>query len=1529
MPIDFKVDFQPETKLDFKLDFQEEDQPKSKRKTTLGEDVKIALANVTKTAGMGFGGLVSSVLPREYGDKLMDKLEQGAQNMQQWANPENAKQNFGGKFAGNVATLPLQLAAMPFTPVTTGQEFIDQGESLPRALAATGIETAGNLVGTAAPMLGATLPMKAATTFGFNAAQDFATKKLKQATAKEEETKKLYEPTFEDAVLAGTTGLPLLALPGGRKTKAPEIKRVDFEEPVAPKPQVPEQLELPLETSAQTIAEQQARQGAQMDLFAPQNQQLMGRVPNVSPEAVNAPIPNEAQGHLPFSTGLDELARTQRAGDPQLDMFANEHPQDVPYNAVEAQKQAQSVEQLRQLNKEGTQQHIVEDFGSNDPMDRMPNMRVDENGMPIRADLSMELQNLENPLQRNLWGDELGPALDQTRSLTEAIDSMPAGKERDTALANMAGQPMPRRIVPRNQRGAIDASIFEDLFGFGKSAIRGSDGKLMPLYHGTESEFKNIKESTQGGALGNGVYLAVRPEYASSYAEGLGGNVHQVYANITNPLVIKGPGDPMVNALVSLGKTREQANRIVEKAYDEKGYITNEVRSLARKAGYDGLVQYRGDKPSEIVAFDRGQVKSAISPEEKRIPAGQRGAVDFSIFDDIVKGIKSLSSKSPEVLQAAKNQETLRKQEIGKAILNRSTSGYVENVRTPEDVVALADKAKDIPTSALIGGKTVTPGVNTLAIKNPNPLVKYMRSLTRDVFVTANQLAEKYVVGKDGIGPVYSRLSKQDRIEVTQALMEGDKRQQRVSEAMMDRAGFNEMQKEFVNKYYEMDSAKLSIWNENLAKVGQPPVEERVGHVPGIFGGDFRQLVLDKNGKPVYFIGTDFKWQLKTAQDAVKKKLGEDIKFLPMQRSKLAGTGRGKDFQAIMDTLNLLAEHDKDFASVKKEVSDLIAKDSNKAYGAAYQAMDKKGIGGSYGRKDWLSPEKNVDEFWKSYFSHWEEQMISHLSLPVEQNMRGLMENPVLTNDKFGNAKEYVNDYMRNMTGRNLSELGQAGNLAVDFATRMLSGGQLGTSAPRALVSNFNAGIGRWTEGFGNLMFSGAQFLQTLQTGVPEVSAFAQQLKLPAADAASSFNRVLLEAVKSRFGKESETFSKDFNEAKNRGLLTFSEFNDIGKITQPKAMRKLASVADYNRVLPEQVSRPWVFMATVDLLRKNGIEGKQAYDTAYNVAQAGMFDYGFHERPMIYASAGLIGQLMGKLTTFKHNTVAQANRMGQNAGRGEFNGAAIGLLTAIAFAGLKGLPGFDDADQLIKLVTNDQTNLREIVTSAAHDSGFWNNEALWSGALSTSTGLNFQSRLSSADLVPNSIPEAISPYTSFATQAAKGFKEATDYNTPLAWGNAAINVLPTSTKGIAREALITDSNGMQRNAKGQLMDIRSDKDRLIEMVTGTKSLNQALTSQNRFNSNQKLKAQDEQRKAIVEKASALYLAGKWNEDIATELSQKYIDNGGDPKDYVRDLVGKIEAGSMDRDTRTKGIPKNNMRSINRYMEHSKDKVTGY
>jgi hypothetical protein len=107
-----------------------------------------------------------------------------------------------------------------------------------------------------------------------------------------------------------------------------------------------------------------------------------------------------------------------------------------------------SARQLAELNSRGQQMSIVEDYGNNNPMDHMPHMRMDTrtdllgnpigDGIPFRADLSMEAQHLQDPLQRNLWGDELPIQTgDGGIPLTQAIDNMPPGSARTRGIQSL------------------------------------------------------------------------------------------------------------------------------------------------------------------------------------------------------------------------------------------------------------------------------------------------------------------------------------------------------------------------------------------------------------------------------------------------------------------------------------------------------------------------------------------------------------------------------------------------------------------------------------------------------------------------------------------------------------------------------------------------------------------------------------------------------------------------------------------------------------------------------------------------------------------------------------------------------------------------------------------------------------------------------------------------------------------------------------------------------------------------------------
>ena len=156
---------------------------------------------------------------------------------------------------------------------------------------------------------------------------------------------------------------------------------------------------------------------------------------------------------------------------------------------------------------------------------------------------------------------------------------------------------------------------------FEESKARDESGQLIPLFHGTTAtgekgegitQFKLSKE----GSLGEGIYLSPKTGFAGEYAEGEGGNILPVFADIRNPLVINTVDrsrDPGVALLEALGMPIEKAEAKMEKAYEDKGGLTKEVITRARKQGYDGIFQYKNGVLSEVVAFSPNQIKSVFN----------------------------------------------------------------------------------------------------------------------------------------------------------------------------------------------------------------------------------------------------------------------------------------------------------------------------------------------------------------------------------------------------------------------------------------------------------------------------------------------------------------------------------------------------------------------------------------------------------------------------------------------------------------------------------------------------------------------------------------------------------------------------------------------------------------------------------------------------------------------------------------------------------------------------------------------------
>ncbi|GER16668.1 PLxRFG domain-containing protein [Variovorax boronicumulans] len=138
-----------------------------------------------------------------------------------------------------------------------------------------------------------------------------------------------------------------------------------------------------------------------------------------------------------------------------------------------------------------------------------------------------------------------------------------------------------------------DSSAFEAWFA--DSKVVTADGAPLRVYHGTQADFSTFDiEFADEGDWGTGFYFTDRPDAASNYAKGEGGNVMPVYLRIENPATNK--------VLLS--------QRVQDVLDDGMGF--EEISEVLADMGHDGIAFTHKGGGVEYVVFKPEQIKSAI-----------------------------------------------------------------------------------------------------------------------------------------------------------------------------------------------------------------------------------------------------------------------------------------------------------------------------------------------------------------------------------------------------------------------------------------------------------------------------------------------------------------------------------------------------------------------------------------------------------------------------------------------------------------------------------------------------------------------------------------------------------------------------------------------------------------------------------------------------------------------------------------------------------------------------------------------------
>lgn len=917
---------------------------------------------------------------------------------------------------------------------------------------------------------------------------------------------------------------------------------------------------------------------------------------------------------------------------------------------------------------------------------------------------------------------------------------------------------------------------------------------------------------------------------------------------------------------------------------------------------------------------------------------GQRGAIDLGVPNKTPGSkIAELTPDSPEVV-AAKNVLTAdRKREVMSK--TSGLEGYRTNVDTPEKVLALAPEAKDLGPTQTFKAKTISPGMNAVAISSNNPLLKFTRDSVGKTIRETEALTRQYVTGPEGFGAKMKKLSMEEKNEVVAALQHADRKQMELSPESLKESGYSDAQISFIQHIQKMDAAKLEIWNKVRSDLGLPLVKDRMGHFAGNFDGDYKTVVLDKDKNAVGVIGTNTLWSNKMIQKKVLAK-NPDVSFADTKRKPLGGSGaRANMFAGFQDMIGVLAKDDPRFAHIQEIVDAAIKERGDSLYGASLHDKQKKGVWGNEGNKFWEDRDTNTKQSLKAFVDYWESGIASHLNLPTEVRLKELMDNPAL--DHMPRAKEYVNDYINNFTGRNLGTFGDALNKIIDTPGRLLG---VGPSAPRFAITQFNKRASQMTMGFINLPFMLTQYLQVLQMGVPELMKIKDNLGMSAMEYTAATSKAMSDGLKianeKLTGKPAnlDAFTKEsYDFARNNGLLEFSEFANSRNIFQNKASKIVDKVMDdipvIGRTDVEATTRPYVFFAAANMLKDSGMSKAEVFDTALNLTNHAMVNYHSSEKPLMYSRLGVVGQAAGALQTFKHAFLGQLGTLMKDAAKGHPGPLAAALVSMGVLAGVKGVPFYQELDELVKSLTDSFFHKRMSIADIAMKNSPevlkanpWTQDVIGSGALSTATGVNMQSRLSAADVLPSfekgpvqALGEAISPFGSYGVKVGKDVWDLASNRDMLAAKNLAVTLAPSGTaKGLTERALKVNDKNQSINKKGQVDYQRSPFDSNLRTLTGATSLKESLDKEHIYNQQLNLKSRQEKQKSITQDAERLVAQNILSKETLKPLLEKYKAEGGDPQILVSSLIDFKKSMGQTSKQRLQGVPSNNVGSVTKY-----------
>lgn len=1065
--------------------------------------------------------------------------------------------------------------------------------------------------------------------------------------------------------------------------------------------------------------------------------------------------------------------------------------------------------------------------------------RVDENGIPIRADLSMEVQNLQQPLQRNLWGDELEANFprDPNKPLDMETGDIP-GVERFSEPVNFRNDPegqlplteaidmMPEGVRARNPDGS---------FAEGTTRQNALDLLRRELPASPELEVaRNIAENTLFNKQGFDAYLKREQENARTFdqASAQKARKEQIRRAIEaadgpqpkgfNKAFRKQRGALLIGGKhVSVEPTEtgfiaKLGNKIV-------GYLNSNITPEQRAMlGEDASVDMVKVEPE----FKGKGVGNALydawskANEGNVIPSGKTSKEAWNLWKrSLPQGVdKFVQQEAQRIFGGADPQQVLgnipdpevaQRVQARVALMNKQGGGVkVDWNKVSSDMEASLIKSEDgsfIPenpdTSVALetargetDGKLWTytqSGAVNAAMKTGSTLIKTVGNLVQAAGKRADLATRKYVL------PAEKALRKLSREELTQLgdVFKDEMFQDYRYDGDLLAKHLSVKQLEAYTKMRDVFDATLSAQNEARVAKGQQPISAKEAYLSSRWQGDFRVPVYDADGKLVWYLAD-------TTQRGVDHQLKALLAKEPTLKAGKPHVVRslkgGADIQSMYTTmLDILGRDDPAVQRIKELVEMDVGDDTANMLAQEKHFKSKSGVRGFAGDRPGFNKTRDTIKMFEQQVQYAKNAFQWSEMQKNADDLKMLLSDEELANKQPNNMK-FAREYVKNALGQGEGRLAKAFD---DTVREMGVSPSVLDKAVGGMKSFFITQKLAVSAGY-----TLANLVQTTNM-VPYLANLSSQgyhanaAKAMAIGYTGAIPMAVAHYLRAFGGGEYKTFFGEMPDKFMEGALRYAEDNGITSRsiydeapvgTGFNPLKKVERAASFTISAPETVVRSAAFLTYAYYLKDSGkFKDMQAvFQKAEDMVNMSMVDYRATEKPLMFSKGGTLGNIANTLQTYPMSFYNQYKYMLNEALQGRPGGLATMMVMQGAIAGAAGMPYFEDLTNLYKLMRDNLLSDAQWAKAMKHP--FFSDPKLWMlenlgessvyGALSTQTGLGLTSRVTAPSLEAMS-QAPFGPAVDLSKQVMNLGKAALDPTNTSKVGQAAMGSIPTGLQG--------------------------------------------------------------------------------------------------------------------------------------------------